>query len=175
MVTMTRRRPLGEEYFPPLLRVLYQAFIDRVHVELAAAGYPEFRPTHGLVFQHLRDEGSRVTDLAERSHISKQWMGALVDDLVARGYVSRLPDPTDGRARIVRLTDEGRALLRVAQDISRRIEAEWAAQVGERHWHQLRRGLEDAILRLGLSAPSTERHVPPASRRIGDGMTPSAS
>ena len=162
MVT-TRRRPLGDEFFPPLLRVLYQAFIARLHDELAAAGYPDIRPTHGLVFQHLRDDGSRVTELAERSQISKQWMGALVDDLVARGYVSRRPDPTDGRAKIIQLTDDGRELLHAAEDISRRIEAAWAAQVGERRWHQLRRGLEDTILTLRLHPPPNEVRTPPLS------------
>lgn len=155
MVT-TRRLPLGDEFFPPLVRILYQAFIGRLHDELANAGYPDVRPAHGLVFQHLRDAGSRVTELAERSQISKQWMGALVDDLVARGYVSRRPDPTDGRAKVIQLTNDGRELLRVAEGISRRIEGAWAAQVGERRWHQLRRRLEDAILTLGLQAPAHE-------------------
>src|SRR5215216_2284713 len=109
---------------PPLLRIPYQAFIARLHAELATAGYPEIRPTHGLVFQHLRAEGARVTELAERSQVSKQWMGSL--------------------------TDEGRQLLRTAEAISRRIEAEWAERVGERRVLQLRRRLEDVIGGLGL-------------------------
>jgi len=140
-------------FLPPLLRIPYQAFIARLHAELATAGYPEIRPTHGLVFQHLRAEGSRVTELAERSQVSKQWMGSLIADLEARGYLERLPDPTDGRAKVVRLTDEGRVLLRTAEAISRRIEAEWAERVGERRVLQLRRRLEDVIGGLGLESP----------------------
>ena len=145
-----QRRQLADQYLPPLLRIPYQAFIERLHDELAAAGYPEIRPAHGMVFQHLHPEGSRVTDLAARSQVTKQWIGTLVDDLEARGYLERLPDPADGRAKIVRLTDRGRELMRVAQAISRRIEGEWADRVGERRLQQLRRCLEDVILALDL-------------------------
>jgi len=145
-----RRRLFAEEYLPPLLRIPYQAFIARLHVELAEAGYPEIRPTHGVVFQHLGADGSRVTDLAERSQVSKQWLGSLVDDLEARGYLERVPDPTDARAKSVRLTDKGRELMQVSQRISRRIEAEWAARVGEHHLQQLRRRLADVIVDLDL-------------------------
>ena len=148
-----RRQTLRREYLPPLLRIPYQAFIARLHVELAAAGYPDIRPTHGIVFQHLQEEGSRVTELAERSQVSKQWLGALVDDLEARGYLIRLPDPTDGRAKVVRPTDKGTELLRVAEEISRRIEAEWVGRVGEQRMKELRRRLEDVILTLGLDSP----------------------
>ena len=147
------RRRLAQAYLPPLLRIPYQAFIGQLHEELAAAGYPEIRPAHGVVFQYLSAEGSRVTELAERSQLSKQWMGSLVDDLEARGYVERTPDPTDARAKVVRLTDRGRALLGAAEHISRRIEAEWAERVGERCLQQLRRQLTNIILGLGLQPP----------------------
>jgi len=148
-----KQQPITQAYFPPLLRILYQAFIAQLHVELAAAGYPDVRPAHGLVFQHLRAEGCRVTELAERSQVSKQWMGSLVDDLEARGYLLRLPDPADGRAKVVRVTDDGRELLRAAQGISRRIEVEWAERVGSGRLEALRRQLEDVIIGLGLEPP----------------------
>ncbi len=147
----SQRQRLAQEYLPPLLRIPYQAFIAQLHDELSAAGYPDIRPTHGIVFQHLHAEGSRVTELAERSQVSKQWMGALVDDLEEHGYLIRLPDPRDGRAKLVRLTDAGSELMRVAERISLRIEAEWADRVGERRLYQLRRQLEDVIQRLGLN------------------------
>ena len=104
----SRRQRLAQEYLPPLLRIPYQAFIAQLHDELSAAGYPDIRPTHGIVFQHLHAEGSRVTELAERSQVSKQWMGTLVDDLAARGYLVRVPDPSDGRARSSALRSRGR-------------------------------------------------------------------
>ena len=154
--TSRRRRRLAQEYLPPLLRIPYQAFIAQLHEELTAAGYPEVRPAHGMVFQHLSAEGSRVTELAERSQVSKQWMGTLVDDLEARGYLVRVPDPTDGRAKVVRLTEQGQELLGVAQGISRRVEAAWAARVGERRLQQLRRLLVEVILSLGVDQPVDE-------------------
>lgn len=149
-----RRRTSDDPYVPPLLRILYQAFIQQLHDDLAAAGYPDIRPTHGIVFQHLREGGSRVTELAERSQVSKQWMGSLVDDLEQRGYLMRVPDPGDGRAKLVCVTDKGRELLRVAQEASRRVEAQWSARLGARRLRELRRRLLDAIDTLELNDPT---------------------
>jgi len=126
----------------------YQVFIAELHGRLAAAGYPDIRPAHGTIFQHLRAEGSRVTDLAERAQLTKQYVGTLVDHLLARGYLERVPDPTDGRAKLVRMTARGRELTRVAEGAITEIEAAWAARLGEQSLRQLRRRLQDLILAL---------------------------
>ena len=150
----SRRRP-AEAPLPPLLRIPYQAFIGRLHDEMAAAGYPEIRPVHGIVFQQLSVDGSRVDEVAERSQVTKQWMGALVDQLEAYVYLARVPDPTDGRAKIVRLTEKGWEMTRVVWQISARIEREWIAQVGERRYRQFRRSLGEMIELLGLGGMTT--------------------
>lgn len=60
----------------------------------------------------LRDGPLRVSALAERLGVSQPGMTQLVDRLVAEGSAERIPDPTDRRATLVRITERGRALLR---------------------------------------------------------------
>src|SRR5262245_23652165 len=66
---------------------------------LAAAGHP-VRTAHAAVFGNIDSEGTRLSTLAERANMTPQAMGELVDDLVAKGYVTREPDPTDRRAKL---------------------------------------------------------------------------
>jgi DNA-binding MarR family transcriptional regulator len=53
----------------------------------------------------------RISDLAGREAISQPGMTSLVNRLEAAGQAERVPDPTDGRAALVRITEAGRALL----------------------------------------------------------------
>ena len=97
---------------PDLSSMLLEAH-RRLAAELADSmaerGYDDVRPGHGAVFLHVdRRAGTRLGELARRAGITKQSMMQVVDDLEARGYVRRVPDPADARAKLVRLTAEGR-------------------------------------------------------------------
>ncbi len=85
---------------------------------------------HIHITRHLALEGSRLTDLAERAGMSKQAMGALVDQCEAWGLVTRGPDPLDARARQVRFTDDGLAWLEAFRRAVAQAEAEFRAAVG---------------------------------------------
>jgi DNA-binding MarR family transcriptional regulator len=138
--------PTGSKLRPNIGVLLQDPFlilVDRLHVGLAEAGYPDVRPAHGNVFRFIRKEGSRTTELAERARVTKQTMGYLVDYLEERGYVERRPDPKDGRAKIVHLNERRRESVRVTQGISGRTEARWADRLGENRMEQLRGLLED--------------------------------
>lgn len=74
-----------------------------------------------------RPGGIRVTDLAEQAGVTKQTAGYLVDQLERAGYVRRVPDPTDARARLVQIADRGLAVREVARATEAIVEAEWAA------------------------------------------------
>jgi DNA-binding MarR family transcriptional regulator len=82
--------------------------------------------------------------------VTKQQMSLLVQQLVEQGYLEYLPDLTDGRARVVRPTVMGEALLRVAEEVSTGIERDWATRFGEPRWQQLRGELEELIRMLEL-------------------------
>ncbi len=132
-----------------LLRIPFQAIVARIHEGLIATGYADLRPAHFVVFQQMRPEGVRLTELAERAQITKQSMGFLVDYLEEQGYVERVPDPMDKRAKIIRLTERGKDVERAAREILRGIEADWGRQLGEGRLQQLRDTLRDLVEILG--------------------------
>jgi DNA-binding MarR family transcriptional regulator len=105
---MSSRAPLQPpvENTNHLLKVAYEALEQRIHAGVRAAGHP-VRPAHAAVFVNIDSEGTRLTTLAERAAMTPQAMGELVDDLASLGYVSRVADPTDRRAKLIVLTDLG--------------------------------------------------------------------
>jgi len=121
-----------------LLRDLHHDLVQRVTIELADAGFADIRPAHTAVFQHIDADGSRLTDLADRAHITKQSMGYLVDYLEARGYLERRPDPNDRRVALICLTEHGWDQVRAALAIITEIEDEWTRQLGKSRMSQLR-------------------------------------
>ena len=129
-----------------MLRIPFQAIVARIDEGLRARGFTDLRPAHFVIFQHIRPEGSRITELAEQAQITKQSTGSLVDHMVACGYVERLPDPNDGRAKIVRLTERGWNLDNAAREILSQIEQEWAEQLGDERMTQLKQTLKDLIV-----------------------------
>ena len=89
----------------------------------------------------IDEQGTRLSVLADRAQIAKQTATALVDHLERAGYVERVPDPSDGRARLVRMTPRAKAALPVARAEEARIEAEWEAHLGAARMGQLREAL----------------------------------
>lgn len=127
-----------------LLYIPYRALEDRVFAAFAAVGYGDVTPAQARIFQRIGQEGTRLTELAEAAQVTKQTAGFLVDQLERAGYVQRTPDPTDARARLVRVTARGAATIPIGEKIIADIEAEWTAHIGPRRMAQLR----DALTRL---------------------------
>lgn len=122
-----------------LLREPFLAFIAELLRRLHDAGYDDLRIAHLVVFQHIDPEGSRLTDLAAKAQMTKPSMSYLVEHLEETGYLERLPDPTDGRARLVRLTDRGWQEVEDALDIIAGMEAELASALRPERMASLRR------------------------------------
>jgi DNA-binding MarR family transcriptional regulator len=132
-----------------LLRAPSQEVVRLVSEGLAEAGFDDIRPAHTVVFQHIKAEGSRLSELAERAQLTKQSMGYLVDHLDQRGYLERRPDPTDRRAALICLTERGWDEIRAALAIIAEIEEEWARRLGKRRMAQLR----ELLAELGRTTP----------------------
>ncbi|GAA2868236.1 winged helix DNA-binding protein [Pseudonocardia halophobica] len=126
-----------------LLFLPYRALEFRVFEGLAAAGFDDFTPAQARVFQRIAPGGSRTTELAEQAGITKQSASFLVDQLERAGYVERVPDPADGRARLVRVAERGARSVEVSRGIVAEVEAEWTAHLGARRMAQLRTLLAD--------------------------------
>ena len=121
-----------------LLYIHYRAMESRIFAALADAGFDDFTPAQARVFQRIATAGSRLTDLAEQAQITKQSAGFLVDQLERAGYVERVVDPSDARARLVRVAERGAKAVPVAASIVAGIEDEWAAHLGRQRIGQLR-------------------------------------
>ena len=131
----------SKEYPPAigaLLRLAWQAVRDRIYEGVLAAGYTDLSRAHVLLFRWPTIDGLRPSELAARNQLSRQSINDLLSDLEKRGYLERTPDPTDGRARIVRFTKRGWDLTQVLSDVSFATESEWARAIGEERFDEFR-------------------------------------
>jgi DNA-binding MarR family transcriptional regulator len=74
--------------------------------------------------------------------MTKQSVGEVTSDLEKRGYLERIADPDDGRAKIIRLTSRGREAYTVGRRLIDDLEREWAERYGEERIAALRDALE---------------------------------
>jgi DNA-binding MarR family transcriptional regulator len=126
---------LGVALFIP-----YRYMEDRIFRAIQDAGFDDWTLAQVRVFQRVAPDGSRLTGLADQAQISKQGAGVLVDQLERLGYVRRVADPTDGRARLIVIEERGRQAAEVAKATSTEILAEWTAFLGTRNFtllHQI--------------------------------------
>jgi DNA-binding MarR family transcriptional regulator len=137
-----RRHWPGTSNLGTLLRDPALALNELVSEGLAERGFEDIRPAHGSIGQHIADRGSRVTELARLAQVSKPTVVYLVNDLEALGYVERVPDPADGRAKLVCLTKRGARAQREARKIVAEVEADWDRALGGRELADLRALLE---------------------------------
>ena len=126
-----------------LMFLPYRAMEVRVFEGLAGMGFDDFTPSQARVFQRIGRDGSRLTDLAAQAGITKQSAGFLVDQLERAGYVERVGDPADGRARLVRVAERGLRSVEASRQIVAEVEAEWTAHLGASRMEQLRGILTD--------------------------------
>jgi DNA-binding MarR family transcriptional regulator len=80
--------------------------------------------------------------------MTKQSMAELVAHLERHGYVERIPDPADRRAKLVRVTRRGRQVIPLAREAITEVEARWSEALGERDLERLRRLLARLNARL---------------------------
>ena len=120
------------------LRELYDSLVANLHGHLAEVGYGEISPSHGLVFQYLEEDGSRITTLAARAGMTKQSMSALVYQLEDSGYLKRKPDPEDARAILFYLTTKGQTLRAMAQNLNYQFEQKWKQALGPEQYKTFR-------------------------------------
>ncbi len=113
-----------------------------------ALGHTRLRPAHARLMVWIDWEGTRSTDIARAQDISKNAVGQLVTELEEMGYVERVADPRDGRAKIVRYTDAGMALLSDSLAIGSQLDSEIADILGAERMAQLRSLLAEIFHRL---------------------------
>jgi DNA-binding MarR family transcriptional regulator len=146
---------------PALLDLAVDAMLVDFRQLLEEAGITDVRPTHGCVFRFVHGDGMRLTELASLAGLTKQSVGEIVDDLSNLGYLERYPDPTDKRAKLIRLTEKGLEAQRVGFSLFEQMEKDWAEAFGAERIAALRTLLEEIAL---AKAPAA---VPELARPVG--------
>jgi MarR family transcriptional regulator, transcriptional regulator for hemolysin len=106
-----------------------------------------------------RAEGMRQNVLAERLNVEAMSLSAMIDRLEARGLVTREADPTDRRAKCLRLTDSAGDTLAQVKAIARAISDDAAVGIGSADWAAVAAALKQAranilAIRTGSAAES---------------------
>lgn len=135
------RLPVGQ-LLGNLLRLFRAELAERGEV---SSGVEGIRPAHLQVFGVIKAEGSRLTDLAASADMSLSAMAELVDSLEQLGYVERLPDPRDGRAKLVCLTDSGWHAMHEGRSLIAQIETDWGETLGGDRFESLCRELQSLL------------------------------
>ena len=124
-----------------LTRLFQTELFDRIN----DAGLKDARLSHTHVTAYIKAEGSRLTDLAAQARMTRPAMAEIVDDLQRLGIVERRPDPSDRRAKLITLTDEGWKAMRTAQAIIAQLEAEYAEIVGAERFEAMCQAMQALI------------------------------
>lgn len=131
---------------PPLTKLLLsaqRALSAELVDELAERGWPDLRPSQAALLLNVdRRFGTRSTELARRTGVTKQAIMVLVDELEGVGLVRRTPDPEDGRAKVVRLTARGRTCAAESRRAVAAVDARARRTLGGRRHDVLRETLE---------------------------------
>lgn len=141
--------PVAAPGATPLARLLgmgLRLLVDDLHAALAAQGWTDVRESYGYVLLAIREHETTTTDLAALLGVTKQATSQLLDAMEDSGYLTRRPSTGDRRVKAVALTGRGHELLEDVEAIYRRLEADWANQIGTSRLEQLRADL-DHILR----------------------------
>jgi DNA-binding MarR family transcriptional regulator len=114
-----------------LLALGLRSIIDQLHDRLAAAGIREVRPAYGFAFSRLAPDGATGQQLAVHLGVTRSAASQLVDEMAGRGFVRRLPHPTDRRGKLVVLTEAGWECIRQTEAILADLEDAWRDAIGD--------------------------------------------
>ena len=126
-----------------LLYIPYRWLENHVINALTEAGFTDITTAQMKIVQRIGPNGTRLTNLAAQAQVTKQTAGFLVNQLEKAGWVERVPDPADKRARLVRITPKGEEAIPVATAAVAEVEAKWTAHLGEQRMKTLRQILTD--------------------------------
>ena len=113
------------------MRAIERAVHRQILAVLVASGYPDMRIPHITFLAHMTTEGRRLTEFAELMQVTKSAASQVASALEAQGLVERVPDPTDGRAALIRATAAADLGFRLARSRIAEIEREWSLMLGE--------------------------------------------
>jgi DNA-binding MarR family transcriptional regulator len=147
------RRLLDAEWeptVPALVQLVAATGGPRLRAAFAAAGLEGLRPAQSVALVPLAAGGLHASDLADRLGVSRQAVAQATAALEGHGYVTRVPNPDDARARIIELTPQGLQALRLMRSNALDTEQRWLQILGEHRLGELRKTLQ-----MLLNAPDS--------------------
>lgn len=138
-----RNQHLGRQ-----MLMLERMFTGQALVSMQQQDIDDINLGHFSVLPYVDEQGVRATVIAQCSGISKQAVGKTLDDLKAKGYLMALPDPQDKRASLVRLTDKGVAMMRLALQATKDVERHWSSLIGDESVGVLKSICGDLLMKL---------------------------
>jgi DNA-binding MarR family transcriptional regulator len=129
-------------YVGAMLRVVWEWVRNQMYAGVVAAGYDDLNAAHVGLWRYPGLDGLRPSQLADRVGITKQSVNDLLGHLELHGYLERVPDSVDGRARVIRLTPKGHRLEQTIYAEAGAAQLRIAEILGPRGFAHLRSSLE---------------------------------
>lgn len=128
-----------------LFAIAFRSLLERVHERLAEKGYHDVGSGFGYVLLAARERPLTGNEVATLMGVSKQAASKLIDAMEAARYLERRDHPEDARAKLLRITPQGKRLLNTVEGIYQELEAEWAQVIGAGELGRLRSNLTTAL------------------------------
>jgi len=128
-----------------MMRVALNWVLEQIYAGVAAAGYTDLSPAQVGMFRYPTSDGLRPSELAQRLRVTKQSVNDLLRGVERLDYLELVPDPADGRARIIRLTARGRQLEEVVHHSAGAAEARIATLLGAAAFGEFHSTLERVV------------------------------
>lgn len=113
-----------------------------VVARLALRGYVDFPFASASLLWLMDEGGTRSTVLAQRAGVTKQAMSQLVRLMEHQGYLEQVPDPSDTRAKVVRMTPGGEAVKSACVEVRDELNRQIAKLVGREQARSMEAQLE---------------------------------
>ncbi|MFT4766426.1 MAG: DNA-binding MarR family transcriptional regulator [Oleispira sp.] len=139
---------LRDMHLGRVLLKLERQFTQQVLSKLAEQGITEITLRHFVVIPFVTDVGIRSVEIAKKAGVSKQAVGKLVEELEGYGYLEVRPDPNDGRASLVFLSDKGEHFLQTAIESTNILEKQWQQLIGAKRFNNMKQALIDLLVCL---------------------------
>ena len=121
-----------------------RAHIAAVTACLAQRGYDDFPFASASLLWLLDEGGTRSTVLAQRAGVTKQAMSQLVRLMERQGYLEQITDPSDTRAKRIRMTRRGEAVKTACVEVREQLNRKLAKTLGTTQAAQLEANLDAA-------------------------------
>jgi DNA-binding MarR family transcriptional regulator len=129
----------------PIIMQAYRVQLGAMMARLTARGFEDFTPAFVTVMSLLDSTGMRSTVLAQRAGVTKQAMSQLIRLLEEREYVEQLPDATDTRAKVIRLTKRGVAIRKACAEVHEELNRAAIQTLGKKGLARLQTDLSKLI------------------------------